>query len=907
MQFDIAQRIYESHHGAKFIKVDLHIHTPASNDYKDKSVTAEQIVNAALDANLGMIAITDHNSVEFCEEVIVASKGKNLKVLPGFELSVWPGYHLLCLFPSVETSHISIADYINNIRNILTRSRIDSKNFGVSEHLTDKDVPYGKIFSWIHELGGIAIPAHVELDGSGLCGRIGQGISANDVLNACSIVEIKRDLPDIIQNRLNGVLDCHAIIRNSDAHTLSAIGNNEMWIKMDDISINGLRQIELEPRGRIAYTEPKLEEKPHILGMWTNGGILKDNVIPFNADLNCVIGGRGVGKSTVIDYLRFVFSSEPNDEQLIQRLRKRQFDIIQNTATICALVYDGDEYYLYERTTDILERKQGSTNYYDIQSSLPQSYLIDWGNKDVIEVEHNFQPEIYSQGEVQSLTDTVRPARQLKLIDDYARNSIEQRRNSIRELIQNIEVCEKDISDTREEIETLKLKISKLTEINERIEAINNVLENFDNDNNDAWRNNDNRLKQLWEHFEAQVASIESLNIVLPQKIVWNDVSQSDFQDLLTQLETEITDVLAGVKANIEETIIDLKSKHNNLVANKDKWVKEKRKIDEEWETMLREQGAGNFAQLNSERQKLEGEQDKIEKKHKPRLTELEIELNNLLGKRQGLLKDLKDNRDRIRNARRVAAKKISSQLDNVNVELKSDKNLDAYLTLLDEIAPTGIRSRDDQLQKLVENIEPNELCELIQSNDTDELMKKTGITDNTAKLLCDIVADDLMKLERIVLDDSITIYLVRNGQNNTLDRLSVGEQCSAVLSIVLVTNRHKPLIIDQPEDELDHDFIMSDVISKFTAVKIQSDPLDDSFQPEPSRQYIVVTHNQNVPVLGDAEMVIKMASDTSAKICKPDSSKGLDHPDTITHVLGLEGGREAFMRRQRRYDGYGL
>ena len=163
-----------------------------------------------------------------------------------------------------------------------------------------------------------------------------------------------------------------------------------------------------------------------------------------------------------------------------------------------------------------------------------------------------------------------------------------------------------------------------------------------------------------------------------------------------------------------------------------------------------------------------------------------------------------------------------------------------------------------------------------------------------------------MMKLERVKLDDLVTIYLVRDGQKNTLDRLSVGEQCSAVLSIILVTNRHKPLIIDQPEDELDHDFIMSDVISKFTAVKIQSDPLDNSFKPTSSRQYIVVTHNQNVPVLGDAEMVIKMALDTSAKICKPDSSRGLDHPKTIEHVLSLEGGKEAFMRRQLRYDGYG-
>jgi hypothetical protein len=149
--------------------------------------------------------------------------------------------------------------------------------------------------------------------------------------------------------------------------------------------------------------------------------------------------------------------------------------------------------------------------------------------------------------------------------------------------------------------------------------------------------------------------------------------------------------------------------------------------------------------------------------------------------------------------------------------------------------------------------------------------------------------------------DDIAEIKLVREGIEKDLGHLSEGEKCTAILSIVLL-DEACPLVIDQPEDELDHAFIMSNVVETLGRVKQKSDPLAKNFEPKKGRQFIIATHHQNIPVLGDAELVIKMRKIPGDPRCHSESANGLEHPDTMRHILSLEGGREAFDRRHRKY-----
>ena len=105
------------------------------------------------------------------------------------------------------------------------------------------------------------------------------------------------------------------------------------------------------------------------------------------------------------------------------------------------------------------------------------------------------------------------------------------------------------------------------------------------------------------------------------------------------------------------------------------------------------------------------------------------------------------------------------------------------------------------------------------------------------------------------------------------------------------IRGKGKPLVIDQPEDDLDHAFIINSIVEGIRTAK--SD-----------RQIIAATHNPNIPVLGDAEMIFRVARQAGDDICHIQNSGGLELPQITAEVQSLEGGAEAFERRRQRYSG---
>lgn len=77
--------------GLRFVKLDLHLHTPASECFADRSVSAQAIVKEALEKGLDGIAVTDHNSGAWVDEVKQAATGSGLVVFPGCESVAWEG------------------------------------------------------------------------------------------------------------------------------------------------------------------------------------------------------------------------------------------------------------------------------------------------------------------------------------------------------------------------------------------------------------------------------------------------------------------------------------------------------------------------------------------------------------------------------------------------------------------------------------------------------------------------------------------------------------------------------------------------------------------------------------------------------------------------------------------------
>ena len=139
--------------GAQWLKADLHIHTPASNDFEGdrENTTAQDIVDTAIEKGLDVIAITDHNIVGWCDKVRAAAKGTGLVVFPGVEVSTKEG-HILAIFDVDATTE--------HMKDFLISVEILSSQFGDLEH--SNEIGFKKTLDAIAKFGGVAIAAHAN-------------------------------------------------------------------------------------------------------------------------------------------------------------------------------------------------------------------------------------------------------------------------------------------------------------------------------------------------------------------------------------------------------------------------------------------------------------------------------------------------------------------------------------------------------------------------------------------------------------------------------------------------------------------------------------------------------------------------------------------------------------------------
>jgi hypothetical protein len=126
-----------------------------------------------------------------------------------------------------------------------------------------------------------------------------------------------------------------------------------------------------------------------------------------------------------------------------------------------------------------------------------------------------------------------------------------------------------------------------------------------------------------------------------------------------------------------------------------------------------------------------------------------------------------------------------------------------------------------------------------------------------------------------------------------TLEDLSTGQKATAVLLLLLLES-DAPLIVDQPEDDLDNRFITEGVVPRMREEKQR-------------RQFVFSTHNANIPVLGDAELIVGLSASGEAEHGRarmaPEQMGSIDcRPVRELVEEILEGGKEAFERRRRKY-----
>jgi hypothetical protein len=192
-----------------------------------------------------------------------------------------------------------------------------------------------------------------------------------------------------------------------------------------------------------------------------------------------------------------------------------------------------------------------------------------------------------------------------------------------------------------------------------------------------------------------------------------------------------------------------------------------------------------------------------------------------------------------------------------------------------------------------VEDFSPVKMAELIRLGADALRDAGWGITPTVAEALQRLTTEQVLQLEELELPDVISIELntAHQGQENfrLLDKLSTGQQCTAILHLLLLQNPD-PLIMDQPEDNLDNAFIADRIVAELRSAKI-------------ARQFIFATHNANIPVFGDAEWIGVFESQDGQAYLPAESQGAID----VTRVRDqaaniLEGGKTAFNQRKAKY-----
>ncbi len=251
------------------------------------------------------------------------------------------------------------------------------------------------------------------------------------------------------------------------------------------------------------------------------------------------------------------------------------------------------------------------------------------------------------------------------------------------------------------------------------------------------------------------------------------------------------------------------------------------------------------------------------------------------------------------------ASKALDGALGDLHVSLKFIP--DALSPDAEEIIQQAMGWRTIQVPRaalLVEKLTVPRLLEMIQRNDAttvSELADEHGVRPFSLADARDILARlaepaNRFALERCAIDDrpklTVTKAIAGTGkpQYVTRDfaRLSLGQQQSVLLALMLSSDSSAPLIIDQPEDNLDGEFIYQSLVPVLRRAKER-------------RQVIVVTHNPNIAVLGDTEQVValKSTSDKSSIVARGSID---DEKTKAVACQILEGSEEAFRRRAKIY-----
>ncbi len=879
--------------GAVFRRCALQVNPQSYEAFRGQGTSgdaqshATTVVEKTAEIGVSVLAVTDHNDCSGVLALQDAARPHDIHVFPGFKLCSSDGVHVLCIYPEHtdgELLGIFLGDF-----GILKP--------GPSSSLSNKT--FVEILHRAKGQGGVTIAAHVMTEKGlfkVLSGEPRIRAWRNADLLAIQIPGSVEDLPPdtrfVVRNKNSDYHRAHVAAEGLAVAALNARDVVEpedlahpaatCWIKMSEVSVEGLRQAFLDPGSRVRLSsDPVPEAHAELVAMAWDGGFLDGAAMAFNRKLNVFVGGRGAGKSTAIESLRCVLGLDPTGEEA----GKAHQGIVHH------MLRSGTKISLLVRSYSPAERECR------IDRIIP--------NPPVVRDEHSqvstLRPEevvpgigLYGQHEIAEITQS--PEKRTRLLDRFVEHdeSMDQHKADIQRELQKTRRLLVDIHSDLQQVEDGLAALPGLEETLKRFQEAG--LEDRLREQSLLVREQ-RVLDSIPERLSPFHECLDSLRQELPIDQAFLSPRALDGlpgKEILAGA-TEVLDRLSRDLEQAAKQVEDsLARAEGGLAEVRSRWDARKQGVQTDYQKILRDLrkaavDAEAFMRLRSRIEDLRPLRDR-----QAALRRMEDDAQE---RRRSLLDEWEDLKAQEFRLLARAAGKVSKKLKRrVQVDVTAAGEREPLFRVFKE--DIGVRlSEAIQALREFKDFSIPQFVDCCRSGAA-AIQKRYAIPPAQAERLAKASAATLMSIEELELPP-ITIIRLNTAPadeppvRQALEDLSKGQKATAVLLLLLLES-DAPLIVDQPEDDLDNRFITDDVVPRMREEKRR-------------RQFLFSTHNANIPVIGDAELIVGLDASGEAEMGKARiRSEHMGSIDTlpVRELVEeiLEGGKEAFERRRWKY-----
>lgn len=894
--------------GSRWYKFDFHTHTPASSDYKKPEETETDWLKALMVEKIDCVAIADHVSggwidrlkATYAELDQTAEWYRPICLFPACEITISTGQkrvHMLAVFdPACDSAKISA---------VLGQCGITTGHGNAEATFTTASID--GVIDIVQSADGVAIPAHIDRAKGLLHGVTKTNQEIEHWVSKIEAAEfIDLNFLGTVNPELARACSHLAKLQGSDAHECSRLGKRYSWIKMSQPSIGGLRlalhdhDFCVENCIDDPSSTPDLFLKSLNISQMQHCGRFPGQLATFDLHplFNAVIGGRGSGKSTFIESVRLALGRENEVSDLPQiheEICSFKNGVTKADTEICVELQRREESYQsiwkYNTAPYINKLQEGGwaadngkpkERFHVSLYSQKQINALASNTNSLLEIidrsnEVNFSAWKYQfNGELNNFLELCREVRQLQGHLD-SRGTLESQKDDLNSDIESFERGgHKDIFNAYQTYTLEKQKVEKSAGVSGLVDSIDDMLsEEF----------TELTLTEEGEDKPDYVTELERIQATFKGDLVAVQTQLANLKELVTKAEQDREKSISesswfskGVETTklYEQVVQEYAEKGEEL--NPEQY--------EAWLTQRNE--------INTQLEELETVQANLTSKEALRessLKRLYILRRRLQIRRQKFIQN-------VIGGNRYVRMKLLPFANKIKIEEQFRRHIGVESSFSTSIY------QDDQANSLLFKLISSDLTLKGTASETHEL--KNAISDlvlgeEVAQYRIDnrLKSSLVQKLsqqpevfDRLMTwwpDDQLVVEYAKdivNAKFENIEKGSAGQKAAAILAFLL-SHGDNPIIVDQPEDDLDNALIYQLIVSQIHENKKR-------------RQIIMVTHNPNIVVNGDAEFVNVLHFHAGqVQVLK---AGGLCEQEIREHVCNImEGGATAFDKRYNR------